>query len=66
MTGAVINPVALPPTRVQDGRSPSASRQPLPLPAVLARVQGRRCTGWQRWTAVDESPTAQCPALYAG
>jgi hypothetical protein len=34
MIGAVIDPVALPVTRVQDGRSPSASRRPLPLPTV--------------------------------
>ncbi|MFD2415431.1 AbrB/MazE/SpoVT family DNA-binding domain-containing protein [Amycolatopsis pigmentata] len=34
MTDAVINPSALPTTRIQDGPSPSAARQPLPLPTV--------------------------------
>lgn len=45
MTDAVINPVALPATRVQDWRSPSAHRQPLPLPTVPAPRAGTAVYG---------------------
>jgi hypothetical protein len=55
MTGTVVDPVAFPATRVQDGRSSTAAfNQPLPLPTVPAPRAGAAvyglaavdCRGW--------------------